>query len=226
MKEEISREHRTPESEQSEKITLKDALREGGLGGVIFKPEDSSVKEMGLSSEQEEAMLKLGIRHRGHMERMLQPERSDTENQFATDFLDNYSAVIKKLEDIDEDSFEDEDAADEYAEMVYHLEKLLREDVVDTQMWWTFAPYLVKELKAQGIETAEALERTLLWAKAAVKGEQYIEEPNVVHHAGLEDFTQPGETKSKTYVLGANPEAATHKFTQQRAQEIIKRGLI
>jgi len=95
----------------------------------------------------------------------------------------------------------------------------------DTQMFWTFAPYVFRSLCNRGCSKQDAINVLLDWASSGVslkKCEEH-EDYNEVHLKGLEfindHFLGP-------YVLDKDPNHISHKFTAQEAERIADMLLV
>jgi len=91
----------------------------------------------------------------------------------------------------------------------------------DAMMWWTFAPYLYKNMVAKGVAAEVAMEQILNWAKSSPLSAGGQPEGKIlgqINLAGLEIFNQEGIDR---YVLPRNQDDITHKFTEQEAERIV-----
>ena len=97
---------------------------------------------------------------------------------------------------------------------------------VDSGMFWTFAPYVYKNLPDKSAR--DRLRKIFNWAILKNVPKQEISQQNfsadsIVHLKGLEElFGDLGGI----YYLTIDPNNLTHKFTDQEAQKLVKEGVL
>ena len=94
------------------------------------------IRSLGLPSSTEAKLLFMGGRHREHLIRLL--KHGGVEATFAVAYIENNVMPT-----------------DRKASQV--INDVLNSEGLDTQMFWTFAPYLFKSLTEKGISIPEAL---------------------------------------------------------------------
>lgn len=218
------------------RATLEEALSESAGTGLVFKPDVSRIPEeieghlFGLDEATKEKLKHFegGSRLLGHLFRLLSPERSETEHAFANVMLDHYQALFDERKDLmnDEDTLQEKfkgqsqiEDFDDYAMAFDALHRVPEGDSTDTALWWTFSPYLAEAMSKRGIDEKTALERLMAWGLPAA--EKAGEEANAIHLPGL-DFLTGEDGQAKPYILSSNPEGASHVFTREKAEELVK----
>lgn len=153
-----------------------------------------AIKDCNLAPDLEATLASIDIQRDGcHLIRML--TRSAVERVFAIGYL-QYSGEIYGS---------DPAAASEINDVICSESR-------DTQMFWTFAPYIFKALKEKGVAEREAMQKVLLWAKSG--GYLTDENCNRNNLKGLEVFEQ------RSWFLRKDPADISHQFTEQEAERV------
>ncbi|MFA5945980.1 MAG: hypothetical protein WC802_03675 [Patescibacteria group bacterium] len=228
--------------EKMSHATLDEALQESAGVGLVYKPslehiaqEIESRKLEGLDDETKKKLENFTGTERflGHIFRLLSPERSETEHEFGRVLLDHYYDLLGEqtaMVDDEETARKQFEAQtritdyDDYLEAISSLRYVPEGDNASTVMWWTFAPYLSKELHHQGLEDRPALERIMAWTAPAVR--LASEKPGKVHLPGLEYLSSENGGDAQTYILSKNKNGASHRFTEQKAKELIAEHVV
>lgn len=201
------------ELSQESEITFKDVQRNGGFP-YLGKPRDydRAIEELSVSPEVKGQLKQLVVgRDRYHLLRLFSSGRSEAEQRFAVDYLENIDKVRDLLR------------AD--PERRAKISGVIGSEGDDTCVWWTLGPYLHQELKRRGFSGEEALTRVVEWAEdgSSVATSERSGQWNSVHLKGAEDFNQH---RPSIYKLGDNPSGSSHRFTESRAKEIVDKILL
>lgn len=136
--------------------------------------------------------------------------RGEAERTFALAYLEHRDAI--SLEDV---------------QTFTKIRSVIGSEGMDTIMFWTFAPYLFKVMKARGLSDQDAIRKILFWAKDGVssivdayKRYKYRRIDYARFHlAGLKKYTSQ---IPQGWVLDKDPNHLSHRFTEQEAEEIAE----
>ena len=149
-------------------------------------------------------------RNLAHMLRLL--GRQGVEREFAIAFIENTASIWEESEKaIREEGYDSE-------HNLQNANFILGAEGSNTTLFWTFAPYLFRELTNRGLDQSRAIKTILVWAK---KAEKTVDHKRPKFHVSLQglEFTNKYPA-DKEYVLSPNPEDISHKFTVQTAKHI------
>jgi len=141
-----------------------------------------------------------GGREGGHLLRLVQ--REGPERDFAFAFIELASGIFKENRELREET-----------------NYILNGELTDTMMWWTYAPYLYRSMVERGLESKDAIKKTLEWASQSPAGKGGADRQTQERHnlPGLELFN---DKKIRRYVL-SDKDDISHKFTTQEAERIV-----
>ena len=159
-----------------------------------------------------------------HLFRLLSDERktSQVERDFGLAFLDFSDEYFAELEKQDNKTLETLGDDDPFYPIKDKIVSVLSAESYDSAMFWTFAPYIYKHLRARGIGDAECLKRIMRWATTGNVGTSQDGSPTRSIH--LEGLRESGLLDS--YYLTKNPKGATHLFTDKEAERIVDEILL
>lgn len=190
------------------------ASRTAGEHPRLSKPDHATaLASLQISPELKRLFTGLPGRTSYHLYRMLGRDNSPAEVSFATAFLQNYQNCMGS-------------ATKETAE---NITDVLNREGIDTQMWWTFAPYLytaiLEQQVNQGSENqAGAISRLFNWAaRGDVSDTEAMRNP---HLPGLSQILQTRQGWFAFYYLVGGEQHITHVFTREKAKELVKRGIV
>lgn len=159
------------------------------------------VSKLGLSEEEME--LFEGNNDQGHIMRMI--GRPGAEKEFALAYCRHNLWTLF--------SPKDERALE------YNIRKVIYSEGLDTQMFWTFAPYLFRAFRKRGIDEDRAMRMILEW------GNSGISIANVKREESWGDCHLKGinfvEDSSNGYILDEDPTHVSHQFTEQEAERVV-----
>lgn len=138
-----------------------------------------------------------GSRIAAHLWRLL--EREGVERQFAELYLQCLPEIQVRMSDVWEKVF-----------------GVMNSESKDTPLFWTFAPYLLAEMKRRGISDTEAMEKIFTWGS---KGRGFEGGSGVNDQSSnIPGLAEYGKTE---WTLSDNPSHVTHRFTAQEAPRIV-----
>ena len=154
---------------------------------------------------------------------MLGNGRSEPEKTFALNFIENADEIMDEYLKADQETADkaSEDEPLDLSEM--RLTRTFGSESTDAGMFWTFAPYVYKNLPDQSAK--EKIKKIFNWATVKETPHRQLNEDqhtNTVHLKGL------GETYHNLggmYYLTTNPDDLTHKFTDQEARKLVEEGV-
>jgi hypothetical protein len=153
---------------------------------------------------------------------MLWNERSEAEKTFAINFIENVDELWDENLKADEDLW-DKESGDQVPDLHQpRLERTFGSESRDSGMFWTFAPYVYKNLSDESAR--DRLKKIFDWALIKDTSLKEIEEDvsDTVHLKGLRDIYYDLDG---VYYLTIDPNNLTHKFTDQEAQRLVKEGV-
>ncbi|OGL78509.1 hypothetical protein A3F28_00800 [Candidatus Uhrbacteria bacterium RIFCSPHIGHO2_12_FULL_57_11] len=101
-----------------------------------------------------------------------------------------------------------------------NIGQVINAEYTDTVMWWTFAPYLYRNLTSKGVTEEDAVHKVLDWVKSSPLYTGPRREIESLHNlAGLEVFN---DEKIIKYALAKNPKDISHRFTAQEAERVVR----
>lgn len=176
-----------------------------------------------LDEEQKQNLIafceKWGGRMPIHIYRMLGNGRSKAEKDFAIKFIEEYEKIYKEI--LEEDKASGDDVVDLQES---HFYRILGGENVDSGMFWTFAPYIFKNLSGQNINSQDRIRKILNWGLVMATPIGILnEESKQVHLKGFEKVWD--DLGGNLYYLSIDPNDTTHKFTDQEAQKLVKGGV-
>lgn len=175
---------------------IKDKLkRDGFLFNHPYGISTEVIQNINLEPELENKLFNncyCSGRIQSHLIRLLQ--RSDVERNFALFYIQSVKTNL--FDNLPK-------------EKILHV---LSSEGSDTQMFWTFAPYLFDSCVNKNICNKNALEKILNWSSDGNP------ESDRINLKGL-DFLN--EHKSNKYVLSGNLNDISHLFTAQEADQIV-----
>jgi len=177
-----------------------------------------------LSEEQKQKLIAFCERWGGrmpiHIYRMLGNGRSLAEKTFALNFIENFdelwAEILKTFQELIDQSSEDE-PVDLLKEK---LQTVLGGENYDSTMFWTFAPYVYKNLKDPAAKAR--LKKIFDWAILKGISPEEIRSGRV-HLKGMDKVYR--DLDGRLYYLTINSNDLTHKFTDQEAHRLVEEGV-
>ncbi len=201
------------ESDSAEKLlSIDDVWLHLQTDALLEKPYHrwpEGMKNAILACNISEDIAKVLERVRGrvtlHLLRMLR--RSEVERNFSLAYLQHCDDILQ------EDQINNE-----------IIMNVINSEWNDTMMFWTFAPYLFKDLTEKGVLPREAIKKILFWSKDWVscwiimneKTSVDMENRKVFNLKGLEKY----ENACNSWILSEDPHHISHKYTAQEAKRI------
>lgn len=168
-----------------------------------------------LSEEEMVKLKQIKARDFYHLLRLLR-RNSETEISFAKAYIKNSAIYF--------DGMYEDDGDEETKKQQRKVYRVINEEVADSTMFWTLAPYIFKTLLQKGVADNQAFSLTLNWAKDGVfqrkdapNGEEKYSEK--LHLAGLKKFN---DWDDSTWMLSKDPADITHQFSEHVANEIAE----
>lgn len=196
-----------------EELILHDDVR-GKLRswGILEKPDtqgydmDKIIQKLDLPEELKTKLKKTRGKPRYHILRMA--KRTGPEKEFAVAYLQYASDVVN--EDVDN------------KREIYNV---IGSENHNTMLFWTFAPYLLKNLKERGISDEEVIKKILSWSKDGLSCDVIDEHPEkYTGHMGYKGLEHLYDKEG--WVLSEDPGHISHKFTDQEAKRIVNEILL
>jgi hypothetical protein len=142
----------------------------------------------------------VGGRVAHHLRRLLDPERSDPENQFALAFIAFGAPILARLQ-------ENPSKRSEYRK----IREVIGIEGYDTCLWWTLAPYIFEQLSKID-EKPKAIQKILDWAKTGEVNAQGV------HLKGLDIYNIYGGV---TFILNKDPNHYSHQLAREEATRLV-----
>jgi hypothetical protein len=153
-----------------------------------------------------EVMEPWGSRVTFHLDRLINPRRSQVEQDFAQAVLKFGGPIINTVEENDYEKY-------------HRIKGTLEGEGYDTCIWWTLSPYLFAELKGR-LGDKRAMETLLDWAQdGEALGRGQNDDIDHLHLKGLDIYNYYYKG-SKVFVLGQNPQGYSHAFAKKEAQRL------
>lgn len=176
--------------------------------GILFKhglmggrPEmEMAVRSLGLGEELENKLLRMGSRDFDHCIRLI--KHGGVEKIFAIAYIEYSRSVLPQ----------------DYSQ-ARAITAMINSEGSDTQMFWTFAPYLFQALTEKGVVADKAVTMILNWSKdgISVSKAKWDDNFKYVHLKGLGFLNQH---RKPTYILSGDANHPSHRFTAQEALRI------
>ncbi len=179
------------------------AQRDGREWGFLSKGEAATRNISTLLGE--DAIKKIGILGRRavyHVNRLLEPERTQQENDFAKALTANAPELMRKVE--------------KQAIREHKIRNCISGESSDSCMWWTLSPYIYAELQPT-LGDKEAVSKLLKWAESWKPFS--FDGPNI-NLDGLSNYQEAGT--HSTFTLSLNPEGYSHQFAKEEAKRLVK----
>jgi len=181
-----------------------------------------------LSEEDRQAFISFCKEHPGrlviHLYRLLNNGRSNAEKLFGVAFISQHDSLEKEIESKDRE-MADRAGEDEPLDFDNdRLNNVFSSESTDSGMFWTFAPYVYKNLLAKGIESKNALERIFAWGLRKNTTKDELKDNRGWHLSGLVG-SDAVVLLEGMYYLSIDPNDLTHKFTDQEARKMVDKGI-
>lgn len=174
--------------------------------------------ERKIPAEIDKLKGEFGRRTLFHLLRLTSPYRTEIERNFGMAFI---RSAQEALETINENPI----LKDGPFGIIEKIKGIQSDESADTSMLWTLSPYLYKALREKNFSESESLKRIFVWqidgfGLSTRASDEEMFSPFKVNLKGLEHLNIG--RNSRTYYLTEDPNDASHKYSEQIANELVE----
>jgi hypothetical protein len=183
-----------------------------------------------LPAVEREHFIEFCKKHTGrlivHLYRLLNNGRSKEEKDFAIAVIKNFDSIQEEIKDRDilEVFTDPEKYYDDLLASQGRLNHVLGSESKDSGAFWTFAPYIYKNLVSRGLDSTEAIRRIFNWGLRKKFSPDELRKKDQWH---LKGFIQPriSSVDDLCYLPIEHENNIVHQFTNQEARKLVEAGI-